>query len=93
MRALVYNLYAHICARIIIKFETLAHKIVIGHHIKFYEAPSFRLAQLSPSLFLFNVTTLVSHPPLHYCQVWRILRWRLLGLISILYTQYQQIYE
>ena len=41
MSARVYDLCMRICARIIMKLKIQAHKIVIDHHMKFYENPSF----------------------------------------------------
>ena len=34
-----YRGCAHVYARILMKFDTYSHKIVIDHHIKFHEDP------------------------------------------------------
>ena len=41
---------ARICARIFMKLKTLAHKIVIDHHIEFHEDPSFGCGDISKTL-------------------------------------------
>ena len=43
----VYNSCARIYAPIWMKFDTYDHKIVIDHHIKFHEDPSFRCGDIS----------------------------------------------
>ena len=49
------DLFARICARIIMKFKTYAHKIVIDHHIKFHDDPSFSCGDIcKPILVLFS---------------------------------------
>ena len=35
------------------KFKTLVHKIVIDHHIKFHEDPSFRCGDICKTLLVF----------------------------------------
>ena len=47
----IYNSYASIYARIRMKFDTYNHKIVIDHHIKFHEDPSFRCGNICKTIF------------------------------------------
>ena len=46
MRAHVYPLCTRIYAQIVIKFETLAHKIANDYHIKFHEDLSLRYGDI-----------------------------------------------
>ena len=55
VRARVYNSCARICARIFVKFKTLAHKIVIDHHIKFHGDPSFRCGDICKTILTFRL--------------------------------------
>ena len=48
----IYKSCACICSRIIMKFKTLVHKIVIDHHIKFDKDPSFHCGDICKALTL-----------------------------------------
>ena len=51
--ARVYDLYTRICARIFMKFETKAHKIVIDHQMKFHEDLSFCCGDVCKTILVF----------------------------------------
>ena len=53
--ARVYNKCARICAQILMKFETYAHKIVIYQHIKFHEDLSFRCRDIRKTILVFLI--------------------------------------
>ena len=53
MRARVYSSYVHIYARIVMKFETKAHKIVIDYQIKFHKDRSFRCRDICKTILVF----------------------------------------
>ena len=53
MRAHVYPSCTRIYAQIVIKFDTLAHKIVIDYHNKFHEDPSFRWGDFLKTILVF----------------------------------------
>ena len=46
----VYNSFPRIDSWIFMKFKTSAHKIVIDHHIKFHEDPSFRCGDICKTI-------------------------------------------
>ena len=48
-----YKLCARICSRILMKFKTYAHKIVIDHYIKFHKDPSFRCGDICKTILTF----------------------------------------
>ena len=50
---LVYNSCARIYAPIWMKFDTYDHKIVIDHHIKFHEDPSFYCGDICKTILVF----------------------------------------
>ena len=52
--ACIYNLCAHIYARIFMKFETWSHKVVIDHQIKFHKDPSFCCGDIDKTILTFR---------------------------------------
>ena len=48
-----YNSCVHICAPIFTKFEILAHKIILDHHIKCHEDRSFRCRDICITILAF----------------------------------------
>ena len=48
-----YKLWTRICSRISMKFNTLVHKIVSDHHIKFHEDPSFCCRDICKTILAF----------------------------------------
>ena len=49
----VYDSCARICAKISMKFETKAHKIVFEYHIKFHKDLSFRCGDICKTILTF----------------------------------------
>ena len=49
----VYPSFMCIYEQIVIKFETLAHKIVIDCHIKFHEDPSYSSRDICNTILMF----------------------------------------
>ena len=52
-RVRIYNWCTRIYVRILMKFETYAHKIVSDHHIKFHEDPSLRCGDICKTILVF----------------------------------------
>ena len=81
----VYNSCAHIYARISMKFKTLTHKIVIDHHIKFHEDPSFRCRDIWKTILVFVDPR---NLPLEFGENWVSNRWNIIAVYFVVVIVY-----